>query len=113
MKPSGAARIRSNSSARRCATTAPSSWCSKRNCAAALERNEIEVLYQPIARLADMELAGFEALVRWRHKTLGLLAPEHFIGLAETTGIIKDIGRHVLNEAGRQLGIWQRAFRPA
>lgn len=78
----------------------------------ALERNEIEVLYQPIARLADMELAGFEALVRWRHKSLGLLAPESFIGLAETTGMIKDIGRHVLNEAGRQLGIWQRAFRP-
>ena len=78
----------------------------------ALERNEIEVLYQPIARLADMELAGFEALVRWRHKSLGLLAPESFIGLAETTGMIKDIGNHVLNEAGRQLGIWQRAFRP-
>src|SRR5262249_28821674 len=35
-----------------------------------------------------------------------------FIGLAETTGMINDIGRHVLNEAGRQLGIWQRAFRP-
>ncbi|MGE4253265.1 MAG: diguanylate cyclase, partial [Parvibaculaceae bacterium] len=78
----------------------------------AVERNEIEVLYQPIARLADMELAGFEALVRWRHKSLGLLGPETFIGLAETTGIIKDIGHHVLNEAGRQLGIWQRAFRP-
>lgn len=78
----------------------------------ALERNEIEVLYQPVARLADMELAGFEALVRWRHKSLGLLAPEAFLGVAETTGIIKDIGRYVLNEAGRQLGSWQRAFRP-
>jgi diguanylate cyclase (GGDEF)-like protein/PAS domain S-box-containing protein len=78
----------------------------------AIQRNEIEVLYQPIARLADMELAGFEALVRWRHKSLGLLGPEAFLGLAETTGIVKDIGHHVLNEAGRQLGIWQRAFRP-
>ncbi|WP_246737698.1 GGDEF and EAL domain-containing protein [Nordella sp. HKS 07] len=78
----------------------------------ALERNEIEVLYQPVARLADMELAGFEALMRWRHKTLGLLAPEAFLGLAETTGIIRDLGHHVLNEAGRQLGSWQRAFRP-
>lgn len=78
----------------------------------ALERNEIEVLYQPVARLADMELAGFEALMRWRHKSMGLLAPEAFLGLAETTGIIKDIGRYVLNEAGRQLGTWQRAFRP-
>lgn len=78
----------------------------------ALERNEIEVLYQPVARLADMGLVGFEALVRWRHKTLGLLSPEAFLGVAETTGIIKDIGRYVLNEAGRQLGSWQRAFRP-
>lgn len=79
----------------------------------AIERDEIEVHYQPIARLADMNLAGFEALVRWRHPSLGLLAPESFIGLAEQTGMIKDIGRAVLNEAGRQLGIWQRAFRPA
>ena len=79
----------------------------------AIERNEIEVHYQPIARLADMHLAGFEALVRWRHPTLGLLAPESFIGLAEETGMIRDIGRAVLNEAGRQLGIWQRAYRAA
>jgi len=79
----------------------------------AIERDEIEVHYQPIARLADMNLAGFEALVRWHHPELGLLAPESFIGLAEQTGMIKDIGRTVLNEAGRQLGIWQRAFRPA
>ncbi len=79
----------------------------------AIERNEIEVHYQPIARLADMHLAGFEALVRWRHPNLGLLSPESFIGLAEETGMIRDIGRAVLNEAGRQLGIWQRSYRPA
>jgi diguanylate cyclase (GGDEF)-like protein len=77
----------------------------------ALERNEFEVHYQPIARLADMQLAGFEALVRWRHPKLGLLSPESFIALAEETGMIRDIGRIVLNEAGRQLGIWQRSFR--
>ena len=79
----------------------------------AIERNEIEVHYQPIARLSDMNLAGFEALVRWRHPKLGLLAPESFLGLAEETGMIRDIGRVVLNEAGRQLGIWQRAYRAA
>ena len=79
----------------------------------ALERNEIEVHYQPIARLSDMDLAGFEALVRWRHPTLGLLAPESFLGLAEQTGMIKDIGRFVLNEATRQLEIGSgfQAFR--
>ncbi len=79
----------------------------------AIEREEIEVHYQPIARLADMNLAGFEALVRWRHPTLGLLLPESFLGLAEETGMIRNIGRAVLNEAARQLGIWQRGFRPA
>ena len=44
---------------------------------------------------------------------MGLLAPESFLGLAEETGMIRDIGRVVLNEAGRQLGIWQRAYRTA
>ncbi|MBL8907574.1 MAG: EAL domain-containing protein [Rhizobiales bacterium] len=78
----------------------------------AVERGEIEVHYQPIARLSDMDLAGFEALVRWRHPSLGLLGPERFLKIAEQTGLIKDLGRHVLIEAGRQLGIWQRAFRP-
>ena len=77
----------------------------------AVERGEFEVHYQPIARLADMQLAGFEALVRWRHPSMGLLAPESFIALAEETGMIRDIGRIVLNEAGRQLGIWQRSYR--
>lgn len=79
----------------------------------AIERNEIEIHYQPIARLADMELAGFEALVRWQHPKLGLLAPEAFMDIAETTGAIRDIGHYVLNESARQLGIWQRAFRPS
>ena len=78
----------------------------------AVERNEIEVVYQPITRLSDMGLAGFEALIRWRHRTEGLLSPDAFMGLAEETGIIKDLSRLVLNESARQLGIWQRAFRP-
>ena len=78
----------------------------------AIERNEIEVVYHPISRLADMQLAGFEALVRWRHRTEGLLGPDAFMSIAEETGIIKELSHHVLNEAARQLGIWQRAFRP-
>jgi diguanylate cyclase (GGDEF)-like protein/PAS domain S-box-containing protein len=78
----------------------------------AIERNEIEVVYQPISRLSDMQLSGFEALVRWRHRTEGLLGPDSFMSLAEETGIIKDLSHYVLNEAARQLGIWQRAFRP-
>lgn len=50
--------------------------------------------------------------MRWRHRTQGLLSPDAFMGLAEETGIIKDLSRVVLNESARQLGIWQRAFRP-
>ena len=79
----------------------------------ALENDEISVVYQPIMRLARRELAGFEALMRWQHPTRGLLGPDEFIPLAEETGIIRELGRHVLNEAVLQLGIWQRAFTPA
>jgi diguanylate cyclase (GGDEF)-like protein/PAS domain S-box-containing protein len=78
----------------------------------ALERNEIEVMFQPITRLQDLELAGFEALVRWRHGQRGLLTPDEFLDVAEETGLISEMGEFVLNEAARQLGIWQRAFRP-
>lgn len=78
----------------------------------ALQRDEMEVLYQPIMRLEDRELAGFEALIRWRHPKRGLLLPEEFISLAEESGLIEELGGFVLNEAARQLGIWQRAFRP-
>lgn len=79
----------------------------------ALDRGEIEVVYQPIKRLIDDQLAGFEALVRWRHHEQGLLGPDAFLDIAEETGIIREVGRYVLNEAARQLGIWQRAFRPS
>ncbi|MEM8687115.1 MAG: EAL domain-containing protein, partial [Pseudomonadota bacterium] len=78
----------------------------------ALERDEMEVLYQPIMHMDNQELAGFEALIRWRHPKRGLLLPEEFIGLAEESGLIEELGRFVLYEAARQLGIWQRAFRP-
>jgi diguanylate cyclase (GGDEF)-like protein len=74
----------------------------------AVERNELEVHYQPLVRLASLDLVGFEALVRWNHPRLGLMAPDSFISLAEQTGLIGGIGRYVLQEAARQLGVWQR-----
>jgi len=77
----------------------------------ALERDEIEVVYQPIVRLADRKLAGFEALMRWRRGDI-VLQPDSFVGLAEETGIIRELGRYVLKEASSRLGTWQRAFRP-
>ncbi len=91
--------------------TAPNSWLLEAELRRALERNEIEVLYQPIARLADMELAGFEALVRWRHKSLGLLGPETFMTWPRPPASSR-ISAISCSTSGRQLGIWQRAFRP-
>ena len=78
----------------------------------ALENNEIEIAYQPIVRLSEMRVAGFEALLRWQHPRLGLLAPGDFIDIAEESGLIVDLGRFVLEQSTRQLGTWQRAFTP-
>ena len=77
----------------------------------ALERDEINILYQPIIRLENRTVAGFEALARWNHPKLGRLSPAEFITVAEETGLIVDLGLFVLERAARQLGAWQRAAR--
>jgi len=77
----------------------------------AVDRGELAVFYQPIIALGTGELAGHEALVRWRHPTRGLLAPGAFIPLAEETGLVAPIGRFVLREACRQAARWA-AFVP-
>jgi predicted signal transduction protein with EAL and GGDEF domain len=74
----------------------------------ALERDEVAIFYQPIVRLEDRSIAGFEALLRWNHPRLGRLGPAEFIPLAEETGLIADLGRFVLERAARQLVGWQR-----
>jgi diguanylate cyclase (GGDEF)-like protein len=74
-----------------------------------LERSEYFLEYQPIYSLADdRRLLGFEALVRWRHPTIGLVAPLDFIGIAEETGFIVPLGRWVLIGACEQLATWSR-----
>ena len=76
----------------------------------AIDRREIEVQYQPIVHLLSREVAGLEALARWRHPVRGLLAPSEFIGMAEQAGLIREVGDIVLAEAIRQMGIWQRVL---
>jgi len=77
----------------------------------ALERDEIMILYQPIVRLEDRAVAGFEALARWNHPKLGRLSPAEFINIAEETGLIVELGLLVLDRAARQLSTWQRTLR--
>ncbi|HLX88714.1 MAG TPA: diguanylate cyclase, partial [Acidimicrobiales bacterium] len=76
----------------------------------ALERDELVVHYQPVCALEDGKIVGAEALVRWEHPTRGLLAPVHFIGLAEDTGLILPLGRIVLERACRQAREWRERF---
>ena len=79
----------------------------------ALERGELELHYQPLFRLADGELAGYEALMRWNHPTRGLLLPQTFIELAEQTGLIVPLTRWALHTACGQAAVWRdRADRP-
>jgi len=78
----------------------------------AIERDEISILYQPIVRLEDRSVAGFEALARWYHPRLGRLSPVDFIGVAEESGLIVELGLFVLERTARQLSTWQRTLRP-
>jgi EAL domain-containing protein (putative c-di-GMP-specific phosphodiesterase class I) len=67
---------------------------------------QIQVAYQPIVVLGTMELAGFEALARWDHPERGRIPPANFIPVAEDTGDIVALGRHVLESACTQMAEW-------
>ena len=71
----------------------------------AIDHQEIFVVYQPIVRLREGQIAGFEALIRWRHPELGPISPVQFVPIAEETGGIIKLGRHVLDSAARDLAL--------
>ncbi len=77
----------------------------------ALERDEITILYQPIIRLENRSIAGFEALARWDHPKMGRMSPAEFISIAEEIGLIVDLGLFALERTARQLSLWQHGIR--
>nr|WP_246665415.1 EAL domain-containing protein [Rhizobium tropici] len=74
----------------------------------AVERKELSLVYQPIVRLEDAEVAGFEALMRWEHPKRGNIPPTEFIPIAEASDIIGPLGMFALEQATNDLKAWQR-----
>jgi len=69
----------------------------------ALDRNEFHLAYQPQVNARDHSVIGFEALLRWRHPELGMVPPDQFIPVAETMGLMRDLGRFVVRTALREI----------
>ena len=76
----------------------------------AIEKRQIRVLYQPIMRLGDDQLAGFAAQVRWQHPKLGSLSMAEFLPVAEESGMISEISTYVIERAVRQVSRWHRTL---
>jgi diguanylate cyclase (GGDEF)-like protein len=76
----------------------------------ALDDDQLDVFYQPIVRLDDRSVVGFEALLRWHHPVKGLVVPADFIHHSEETGLIVSLGRFALERAAKELATWQRFF---
>jgi EAL domain-containing protein (putative c-di-GMP-specific phosphodiesterase class I) len=79
----------------------------------ALVRRELELHYQPQIDIASGTLVGAEALIRWNHPDKGLVMPGAFISIAEERGLIIPIGNWVMEEAARQISVWEKALGPS
>ena len=73
----------------------------------AIERKELSLVYQPIVRLSDAEIAGFEALMRWDHPKRGNISPTEFIPIAEASDLINQLGLFAFDKAASDLMDWQ------
>ena len=73
----------------------------------AIQKNELQLVYQPIRNLFKNKLVGFEALMRWHHPDQGMIPPSTFIPMAEETGLIIPLGECLLHIACQQISKWQ------
>jgi len=79
----------------------------------AVQRGEIVPFFQPVVRLSDGALSGFEALCRWRHPRRGLIPPDDFLPMAEELGMMAELGAHMLRASARQLATWRQGHAAA
>ncbi|MCA0002047.1 MULTISPECIES: EAL domain-containing protein [unclassified Mesorhizobium] len=79
----------------------------------AIERREFTLAYQPIVRLEDGSVAGFEALLRWDHPRRGMIPPADFIPVAESCGLIVQLGLFAMQQAAEDLAAWQKQIGDA
>jgi EAL domain-containing protein (putative c-di-GMP-specific phosphodiesterase class I) len=78
---------------------------------AALDKGELFIEYQPVVELASGRTVGVEALLRWRHPRRGVLKPDDFLAIAESSGVVVQIGAWVMGEALQQLRDWRARIR--
>ncbi len=74
----------------------------------AIRKENLGVFFQPIVRLENQTIAGFEVLARWQHPKRGNISPAEFIPIAEQSGLINELGMYMLEKGAHQLAFWQR-----